>query len=260
MNLITKKRVLDYIKRVPEGQTSLLTWFVGFNVKEGERILHAHNHEGSASGASTIGCGDYEVRFMCNFWLDSAYIEFIGTPEESRASIHEKTAKLWAANSGGTIEEERAPRNIVKVQSILVSDEEGNLSQTEAEKEKHLSFKKKSRRKAARILKTEADYEAALRGAIEIFHVGPDTAEFDELASLIPSLEVYEDLHFKLPELNPRDVIALEMKKRKEIPLYLAPIIGTEEDVELFLQGKKDLSDEVLRELYSHYKIDFLYP
>jgi len=254
MNLITKKRVLDYIRKVPEAQTALLTWFIGFNIKEGKKIHQAHNYEGTASGASTIGCGDYEVRFGCNFWLDSAYIEFIGTPEESRASIHEKTAKLRAENPG-------AMSNItIEVKTVVFPEDEGNVGLNEGEQEKNLSSNKKSQRKAAQILKSEADYEEALSRAIEIFHAEPGTAEFDELASLIPSLEVYEELHFKLPELNPVDVIGLEMRKRKEIPLYLAPIVGTEEDVELFLQGKKSLSDEVLKELYSRYKIDFLYP
>ncbi|MDB5156963.1 MAG: transcriptional regulator [Mucilaginibacter sp.] len=48
-------------------------------------------------------------------------------------------------------------------------------------------------------LKTEAEYDIALKRTIEIFHVLKGTPEGDELAMLLQLVKEYEDIHFQIP-------------------------------------------------------------
>ena len=51
-----------------------------------------------------------------------------------------------------------------------------------------------------KFLKTEAEYEIALKRTIEIFHAPQGTPEGNELEILLPLIKEYEDIHFQIPE------------------------------------------------------------
>ncbi|UOE47873.1 hypothetical protein MTO98_26025 [Mucilaginibacter sp. SMC90] len=95
--------------------------------------------------------------------------------------------------------------------------------------------------------RTKVEYEKALNRAIAIFEAQPNTPEFEELRALLPLLIHYEDTKLILPELDIADVIRLSIKNFNLPRPMLKPIIGNEEDVDLFLKGKQQLPEETLK-------------
>jgi HTH-type transcriptional regulator/antitoxin HigA len=95
--------------------------------------------------------------------------------------------------------------------------------------------------------KTKAEYEQALNRVIAIFEAQPGTPEFEELSSLLPLVEHYEDTKLILPELEISDVIRLTIKNFDLLKPMLKPIIGQEKEVDLFLAGKQQLPEETLK-------------
>ena len=62
-----------------------------------------------------------------------------------------------------------------------------------------------------KVLKTETQYQKAVKRAMHIFHAGDGTADGDELALLLLLIKDYEDRHVIIPELDPIEVIKLKM-------------------------------------------------
>ena len=78
-----------------------------------------------------------------------------------------------------------------------------------------------------KVLKTETDYQKAIKRTLEIFNVEEGTNEADELALLLVLVKNYEDKHLKLPQLNPVEVIKLKMEEQGIKAKDLECIIGS---------------------------------
>jgi hypothetical protein len=63
---------------------------------------------------------------------------------------------------------------------------------------------------------------------------------------LLPLVKDYEDMKLNLPELAVLDVIRLTIGNFDLLRPLLTPIIGNEEEVDLFLTGKLQLSKATL--------------
>jgi hypothetical protein len=63
---------------------------------------------------------------------------------------------------------------------------------------------------------------------------------------LLPLVKDYEDMKLNLPELAVLDVIRLTIGNFDLLRQLLIPIIGNEEEVDLFLTGKLQLSKATL--------------
>jgi HTH-type transcriptional regulator/antitoxin HigA len=50
------------------------------------------------------------------------------------------------------------------------------------------------------ILKTEPEYDAALKRTIRIFHAEKNSLEFAELQMLLPLIMAYEEIHYPIPK------------------------------------------------------------
>ena len=50
------------------------------------------------------------------------------------------------------------------------------------------------------MIKTEAEYDAALARAWELMDAGPEYSELEELGALAELIEAYEDIHYPLVE------------------------------------------------------------
>ncbi len=59
------------------------------------------------------------------------------------------------------------------------------------------------------IIKTEAEYQKAIKRTMKIFHAVEGTVEDDELALLLVLVKDYESKHVHLPEIDPIDVVKL---------------------------------------------------
>ena len=63
-------------------------------------------------------------------------------------------------------------------------------------------------------IRTQADYEAALREIERLFDAKPGTAEADRLEVLTTLTEVYEEKHYAIPLPDPIEAILYHMESR----------------------------------------------
>lgn len=101
----------------------------------------------------------------------------------------------------------------------------------------------------AKLIKTEADYEAALARIEEIFDAKPGTPEGDELELLATLVEIYEDKTFPVGLPTPVEAIQFRMKQQGLKPKDLIPYLGSASKVSEVLAGKRSLSLTMIRRL-----------
>ena len=98
-------------------------------------------------------------------------------------------------------------------------------------------------------IKTEADYEAALREVEHLFDVKPNTPEADRLEVLTTLIEVYEEKHYSVPYPDPIEAILYYMESRDLSRNDLEPFIGSRARVSEVLNRKRPLTMEMVRNL-----------
>lgn len=101
-----------------------------------------------------------------------------------------------------------------------------------------------------KVLKEEAEYKKAIERTIAIFHVEPNSPEFDELELLLVLVKDYEDRNIVLPIADPIEVVKLKMEERGLKAKDLEPIIGSKGHVSLILSGKRELTLKMARALH----------
>ena len=100
-----------------------------------------------------------------------------------------------------------------------------------------------------KVLKTEADYQKAIKRTMEIFQAEEGTPEADELALLLLLVKDYEDKHIPLPALNPLDVIKLKMEERGMKAKDLEPVIGSKGYISSILSGRREITLKMAQRL-----------
>lgn len=113
-----------------------------------------------------------------------------------------------------------------------------------------------------KVIKTEAQYQKAVKRAMQIFHADGKTPEGDELALLLVLIRDYEDRHISIPDLDPIEVIKLKMAETGIKANDLEPLIGSKGHVSSVLAGKEKsplrwLSDYVI---IFNCLLNFFYP
>ncbi|WP_179414409.1 helix-turn-helix domain-containing protein [Mucilaginibacter sp. E4BP6] len=106
--------------------------------------------------------------------------------------------------------------------------------------------------KTLKILKTEAEYNAALERTIAIFHSEEGTPESDELDVLLLLIKDYEDRHYNIPAPDPIEVIKLKLEEMGLKQKDLEPIIGSKGYVSQVLSGKKELTLKMVKGLHQY--------
>lgn len=100
-----------------------------------------------------------------------------------------------------------------------------------------------------KLIKTEAENEAALARLEEIFDAEPGTPEGDEAELLTALIEMYERTAYPIDLPDPIEAVRFRMEqaglKRKD----LVPFIGSESKVSEVLAGKRSLSLTMIRNL-----------
>ena len=99
-------------------------------------------------------------------------------------------------------------------------------------------------------LRTESDYEAALKEIERLFNVKPGTAEADRLEVLITLTEAYEEKHYAIPLPDPIEAILYHMESRGLSRRDLEPFIGSRARVSEVLNRKRPLTMEMIRSLH----------
>ena len=98
-------------------------------------------------------------------------------------------------------------------------------------------------------IKTDADYEAALKEVEHLFDVKAGTLEADRLEVLTTLIEAYEEKHYSIPLPNPIDAIRYSMESRGLSRHDLEPFIGSRARVSEVLNRRRPLTMEMIRSL-----------
>jgi HTH-type transcriptional regulator/antitoxin HigA len=100
-----------------------------------------------------------------------------------------------------------------------------------------------------RPIRTEIDYQEALREIELLFNAAPDTLEYDRLDVLSTLVEAYEKVHFPIEIPDPIEAIQYYMETRGWSRLDLEPCLGSRARVSEVLSRKRTLTLEMIRKL-----------
>lgn len=106
-----------------------------------------------------------------------------------------------------------------------------------------------------KVLKTEKDYNKAVKRMMEIFHAEPNTAEDDELGVLILLIKDYDERFYSLPQIDVLEVIKEKMKEQGLKNKDLEPIIGSKGYVSSILSGRRDITLKIAQKLKNYFNL-----
>lgn len=105
------------------------------------------------------------------------------------------------------------------------------------------------------VMKTQEDYDLALRRLDEIFDAPAGTPESDEADVLVTLINAYEQRTFKIESSDPVDVIKFVMEQRGLKQADLAKAMGGKNRVSEVLNRKRSLSKEMIINLNREFHI-----
>ena len=98
-------------------------------------------------------------------------------------------------------------------------------------------------------IKTNADYEAALKEIEGLFKAKPGTSDGDRLEVLSTLVEAYEDEYYSIPMPDPIEMILYIMDSRGLTRADLEPYIGSRARVSEVINRKRPLSLSMIQRL-----------
>lgn len=104
-------------------------------------------------------------------------------------------------------------------------------------------------------IKTEKDYQAALKEIDRLFEAKPNTPAGDKLDILITLTEAYEEKHYPIDLPDAVDALRYWMESRGLDRKDLEPYIGTRARIAEVLGYKRDLTLSMIRKLHDHLHI-----
>jgi HTH-type transcriptional regulator/antitoxin HigA len=100
-------------------------------------------------------------------------------------------------------------------------------------------------------IKTDADYQAALKRIEALFAAAPNSPQADELEVLTMLLEAYEEQHFAIPVPDPVEAVKYFMESRGLSRKDLEPYIGNRARVSEILNRKRPLTLRMIQRLHN---------
>lgn len=101
-------------------------------------------------------------------------------------------------------------------------------------------------------IRSEADYEAALKEIEALVNSQPGMPEGDRMDVLVTLVQAYEASHYPIPEPDdPVRVLEYYMESRGLTRSDLLPYLGSKERVSEILNHKRGLSLEMIRRLHA---------
>jgi HTH-type transcriptional regulator/antitoxin HigA len=100
-------------------------------------------------------------------------------------------------------------------------------------------------------IRSEADYDKALREVERLWGAKNGTPKGDRLDVLITLIEAYEDEHYPMGEADPIDFIEFRMDHQGLTRKDLEPLIGGRARVAEVLSRKRDLTLPMIRRLHT---------
>lgn len=99
-------------------------------------------------------------------------------------------------------------------------------------------------------IRTEEEYEAALKEVEELWGAVPETPEGDRFEVLFTLVEAYEEQHYEILPPDPIDAIKYAMESRDLSRSDLEPYIGGSGRVSEVLNRKRPLTLRMIRKLH----------
>ena len=100
-------------------------------------------------------------------------------------------------------------------------------------------------------IKTEADYQAALRRVDALLHAQLNTPEGDDLDLLTTLVTAYEEQHYPILPPDPVEALVYWMETRDLTRRDLEPLLGSRARVAEILNRRRTLTLEMIRRLHS---------
>ncbi len=104
-------------------------------------------------------------------------------------------------------------------------------------------------------IKTEADYQEALKEIERLFDASPGTRAGDRLEVMTALVEAYEEKHFHIPLPDPIEAILYYVESRGLTRRDLERCIGSRARVSEVLNRKRPLTMEMIRNLHKGFGI-----
>ena len=108
-----------------------------------------------------------------------------------------------------------------------------------------------------KVIKTEEDYQKALKRLEVIFDAPIDSPEGDEAEILSILIEKYEDEHYPIGPPDPIEAIKFRMEQMDMNKSDLADIIGYKSRVTEIFSRKRKLTLQMIRKLHDKLKIPY---
>jgi HTH-type transcriptional regulator / antitoxin HigA len=99
-------------------------------------------------------------------------------------------------------------------------------------------------------IRTEKDYEGALKEVERLWGAKNGTPDGDRLDVLATLIESYEDKHYPMDPPDPIEAIKFRMEQQGLTRKDLEPLIGTRTRVAEILNRRRGLSIEMIRRLH----------
>lgn len=103
---------------------------------------------------------------------------------------------------------------------------------------------------SVRPIRTEKDYDAALKEVERLWGAKNGTPDGDRLDILATLIEAYEDKHYPMDPPDPIEAIKFRMEQQGLTRKDLEPLIGTRTRVAEVLNRRRGLSIEMIRRLH----------
>lgn len=108
-----------------------------------------------------------------------------------------------------------------------------------------------------KVIKTEEDYNQALKRLEEIFHAPVNSQDGDEAEVLSILIEKYEDEHYPIEAPDPIEAIKFRMEQMGMSKKDLAQILGYKSRVSEIFNRKRKLTLKMIRSLHEKLKIPY---
>jgi len=108
-----------------------------------------------------------------------------------------------------------------------------------------------------KVIKTEEDYQQALKQLEKIFDSPIDSTEGDEADLLGLLIEKYEEEHYPIGPPDPIEAIKFRMEQMDMNKSDLAKIIGYKSRVSEIFNRKRKLTLQMIRRLHNKLKIPY---
>lgn len=104
-------------------------------------------------------------------------------------------------------------------------------------------------------VRSEVEYEEALKRIEELFDSQEGTPEFDEFDILTILVHEYEHRHYPIAPQTPAATLRHYLDRMELAPKDLEPYIGTKSMVSMVLNGRRPLTVKMIRSLHEGLKI-----